>query len=333
MHILGKIFAWTLVLAAGAATTLLSRHLQIRNSYTKKLQSLEKENKERAERIAKQEKQLANLNAEYDRVMYGWERYWDKRFGGQYTTQDPRKAALNDGKSFQVGVGTREGIGNDVVNAAAQVQGNETFKSRLRQVIHVFRRVDDNTSVYVGPFELPTIPQTDPNETPAQRQARLQRSVDLADITPDGVRMVPMWALRPGEYEAWGRGPQDGWRYRAAVEGGYPEEVQSYYLTIAEKEQHTEIARKNLVRRNAELKAAQDEVDRYRELVVGADGTGGILADLDREDEQRNAIQTKVDALRREVKQNVDLRKALQAEIRKLAATLPGADALKKYQP
>eukprot|EP00913_Durusdinium_trenchii_P023432 g22010.t1 len=329
MHILGKILAWVLVIGAGASTTLMSRQLQIRNSYTKKLKKLKEENEAAAARIAKKEKILDNLNREYESVMYGWERYWDKRFGGQYRTNDPAKSALNDGKSFQVGVGTNEGIGNDIRNPAFPVQGAQTFQTRLRQILHVFRDNGDGSSTYVGPFQFPVIPKTDANETPQQTADRLNRQAGLADIQPDGVRMVPMWALRPGEYDSWAGGARDGWRYWATVEGGYPEQVQSYYRAIADLEEKIVIARKNLVKRNDELKAAQDEVNRYREIVAGTDGTGGILADLDREDEKRNAIQASVDLLRREVKKNVDLRTALVAKIRELAATLPGSSALK----
>lgn len=331
MHILGKILAWSLVIGAGASTTLLSRQLQIRNSYTKKLQTLEKENQDAAARIAKKEKQLDDLNRELSKVMYGWEKYWDKKFGGVYNSNNPAKAGLNDGKSFDVGVGTSEGIGNEVLNAAVRVEGAQTFKSRMRQIIHVFiRSPDGKSSTYVGPFQFPTIPKTDANETPQQTADRLNRQAALADIRPDGVRMVPMWALRPGETNAWANIPQDGWRYRATVEGGYPEQLQSYYLVISELDAKIVIARQNLVKRNDELKAAQDGVIRYREIVAGADGTGGILADLDREDEARNKIQAAVDALRRQVKMKVDERNALIAEIRKLAASLPGNDLLMK---
>ncbi|GAB4160218.1 MAG: hypothetical protein Tsb009_37520 [Planctomycetaceae bacterium] len=308
MHILGKIFTWMLVLAAGTATTLMARQLQIRNSYTKRLADLEKENKERAARIAKKERELASLEAELDSVMTGWETYWDQRTGGQY--KNPQKPNLAAEPSFFVGVGTRENVGTTVQNPAIKVDtadANKAFQTQLGTVMHVFRQADPNTSIYVGPFELPA-------------------DSTQQDNSPNGVRMLPQWALRPGEYDSWDH-LGNVWRYRTAVPVAYPEQLIRYYLRSSEVDGEIASARKNLQKRQAELETAKKEITRYREIIAGPDGLSGILADLDREDEKRNAIQAEVDALRREVKRNLDLRSNLVNAIKKMAQTLPQPQA------
>jgi hypothetical protein len=308
MHILGKIFAWILVLAAGASTTLMARQLQIRNSYTKTLEDLKKDNEERAERIATKEKTLANLEADYASVMTGWNNHWDKRDGGQYKSQNPKNLPLVQVPSFSVGVGTNQSVGKIVDNPSVKVDtanAAATFKTQLQPIMHVFWQTDDpETSIYVGPFELPT---------DATRQ----------DVTANGVRMLPQWALRPGEYASWDYGTKKNWRYRAAAPSAYPEQLLQYYLKIDDVEDKITVASANVVKRDAELETAKGEVTRYKVIISGPNGLGGILTDLDKEDDKRNALQADVDRLRRDIKQNLEKRTNLVESINQSAKTLP----------
>ena len=77
MHVLGHILTWTVFLAGTAGTVLMARSLDVKSSYTKKIASLKDSNAKAAEANEAKQRELDRLNAEYERLIYGWGNQWD----------------------------------------------------------------------------------------------------------------------------------------------------------------------------------------------------------------------------------------------------------------
>lgn len=165
MHILGKILLGLLILAAGAGTALMARQLQIRNSYAQKLEKVRETVKKNQKAIAEKEAQNANLRAELDKAMQGRRRYWDNR------TARPRADGMGN-KTLGIGVGTREGLGQQIPNV--NVRKNVDF--------HVFRKLQGGGSIYIGRFVI---------RNPAQAAA-------------DSTVAYPDWNLNDVDWKAMG---------------------------------------------------------------------------------------------------------------------------------
>lgn len=133
MNILGKILAWLLVPLAAVSIVLAARTLEIRNSWTKPVGDLKKENDDLASQIGGLRPEVTRLQEEIEREMYSWETYWDGRRGEPNV---PGHAAPN----LRAGVGQSEGLGG-----AARKPGT---------IVHVFRDLQGGNSEYIGPFRL-----------------------------------------------------------------------------------------------------------------------------------------------------------------------------------
>lgn len=188
MHILGKILVWMLVLAAGASAALLSRQLQIRNSYAKKLRlrrnvdlqkanpsdlSLREQVAKNREVIASKKAEIDRLEADLDQALIGWQKMWDNR-------QARARRDANGRQTLGIDAGTDEGLGAEVNDPKANL------KVRKNTVFHVFRRLNpaQPDSVYVGRFKL----------DPTNQQS----------IGPAGVTAYPDWDLRHIDWKLMG---------------------------------------------------------------------------------------------------------------------------------
>lgn len=305
MHIFGKILAWTVLLAAIAGTVLMSRELQVRNSYTKKLKDLKQKNATDAKSIEQKEADLRKLDAEFQRVMHDQLDYWDKRSG----IPDPASGTIG------MGVGLQNGVGIKATNPKA---GNQAVQRRTRLSVFYQPNPRNSQTVYVGPFNL----SDKPNE-----------------VTKSGSRLYPAWKLRPGEIgmdnpRNWPRG-RNVYRIRAAVPTGYvddgkggiqpvsPEIFRDLYLKLDDTAR--DIAAANATKKQADdlQKAAEAEVTKYRVIIAGNDGTGGMLAELSKAEDNRDTVLGVVDRLRRELKREVDTRAQLIQQNKDLVKKLP----------
>jgi len=296
MHTLGKVLTGFVFLAAVAGLVLMSRQLQVKNSYTKKLRDLKKQNTNDARSIESKQAELAGLDADYQRVMHDQRAYWDKRSG---LPNPPRRPPNTIG--MQVGLG--DGVGMLATNA--QVPGKAP-KQRTR--LHVFYQPNPNVpqTVYVGPFEV------------GEQQGELAATNSV---------LYPAWGLRPNELRVdnpanWPRGISV-YRIRATVSTRYTTGFRDLYLRLEDVAR--DIASANAAKKQADdqLKAAEGEVTQYRVIIAGNDGTGGMLAELSKAEDDRDAVLGIVDRLRRALKQEIDRRGELIQQNKDLIKKLP----------
>jgi|GEM_PF-4645834 len=130
MNIFGKILVWVVVVIAGADFVLSARLLQIKNSWSKAVENLDRENKDSEEKLVKNRKELENAEVQYARAVAGWDTFWS----GIAARKNPADNTLI------VGLGQKHGMG---------IQ---------RPVLNAFRLNGDGSSTWVGRFRV------DPNQ-------------------------------------------------------------------------------------------------------------------------------------------------------------------------
>lgn len=123
MHVLGKVFAWLLVLAAVGAVLLTGKFLQVRNSWAGKVHQLETQYATVGPDVEKKQNELNQLRSELSRTMLPWDRYWP---------------------NINTGV-------NDPAQGTLVAQVGTARQLRQDQVIHAFRPAADGL-IYVGHF-------------------------------------------------------------------------------------------------------------------------------------------------------------------------------------
>jgi hypothetical protein len=292
MHILGKILAWTVLLGAISGIVLMSRQLQVKNSYTKKLRDLKKQNAADANSIEQKEAELAKLDAEFQREMHGQLAYWDKRSG------IPNAAT----GSIGMGVGLQDGIGIVATNAQA---AGQTAKRRTRLYVYYQPQANNPQTVYIGPFDL------------SDKQTEVART---------SARLYPDWKLRPGEVPtdnvgSWPNG-LNLYRVRATAPTRYTTVFRDLYLQLESEARDIVAAGAEKKRAEDQLKTAEAEVTKYRVIIAGKDGTGGMLAELSKAEDERDAVLGIVDRLRRMLKVVVDTRTDLIKKNKELVPKL-----------
>lgn len=140
MHTLGKVFTWLTVALAIGAIVLSLRLLDVRNSWTQQVEtvdndhtSLKEENQQLAADIAEQRRRLRNLRSELHRTVLIWGRFWNA---------EARPLDAGEGR-LRAAVGTNQGL---------RPPGEETVTT-----LHAFRPTADGNYVYVGEFEATTV--------------------------------------------------------------------------------------------------------------------------------------------------------------------------------
>lgn len=173
MNLLGKIFLVLLIPAAATGTALLTRYLQIKNSYTQPLVTLKDEVNKNAEDIARLEEQIRDSERQLQRVMQEFEVTWDN------VTASPQVAAPDQLYLQLNNVGTSSGLGTEVTNDAGDA------KVRKHSVIHVFIRKapGSNETSYIGRFVLTS---------------------DATKILADKVDVLPDWTIEEGDWKMFG---------------------------------------------------------------------------------------------------------------------------------
>lgn len=154
MHTLGKVFTWLTVVLAIGAIVLSVRLLDVRNSWTQQVEtvendhtSLKEENQQLADDIAEQSRQLRTLRAELHRTTLLWGRFWNA----------PARPLAPGQGTLQAEVGTNQGLSPQ--NQDAPV------------TLHAFRPTQAGGYVYVGEFETTTVRE---NESALQATWRLR---------------------------------------------------------------------------------------------------------------------------------------------------------------
>ena len=354
MHIFGKVLVWLLVLAAGASAALMSRQLQIRNSYSKKLDDLSETVVKNKQTIKDKEAELAALETAYDQAMDNWRRTWTNR------TARARKDGQNQ-HTLSILVGTVQGLGQEIPNV----------KVRKNRVFHVFRQINPARpdSIYVGRFMLKDT-GINPDSVVSYPDWQL-RDIDFSSLGLEQMRNFKAWQdlvkqrdaarldLRSKETQlqiakitdrpaaevaqatqavatakatlanlenqvvdrGWamldGLGPS--WRVWATIPGEATDQFTDYYLQLEKLERERQSTEAELVAVTAKLAMFKLEVEAVERRIAGQDGTGGFVKDLREAEDARNQVLGDVQALRRRVKTLTDQRNSLLQENRQLA--------------
>ena len=160
MHILGKIFAWLIVLLAVAASVLTAGMLQVRNSWSKKVADLRVEAETNETQVSEKELRLRQLDQELARVMLGWNEYWSDV---QVDVLDQQAG------SIRAAVGSDRGI-------------------KQGQMLYVFQpNAAGDGQVFVGPFVV---------ESARQDQAGLRPAWRFRPGEPESWKYGSGWRLR-----------------------------------------------------------------------------------------------------------------------------------------
>lgn len=329
MHLFGKILVWLLFPAAAVSTALLTRHLQIRNSYTQKIDSLRTAVLKNRDTIRNKKAELDDLEARFDRLMLEWQVAWDRPDRpNQPGTRTARAGTDAQGKYLNLSVGTQDGVGVEVTDPQTME------KTRQFEVLHIFRRRVPNRhdSVYVGRFVLTT---------------------DAAQIGPNSVRVYPNWNINAADWSLMevdklpnynATLPDDGkwklmdglgpvWRIRSSVPEPFSRKFTELYVELEGVDRKQKYAAQQLAQARADLQASEQIVQKLEAEIAGADGSGGLVGQLRQAEEERNRVLLEVDQLRRQVKRTVEQRDALVVQNRQLAGQLPSPTAPAKQPP
>lgn len=127
MHTFGKILIWLTIPAAIAAVVFMSRMIQVRNEWTKKVAALEADNEATEKNLADLRKEVADSTRELDILSFAWNQYW------------------ND-----INVGALP-ANNTTVNAALGKAETKHADNAELPVLQAFEIGPDGT-LYIGPF-------------------------------------------------------------------------------------------------------------------------------------------------------------------------------------
>ncbi len=278
MHILGKILAVLVVIAAIAASVLTAKLVQVRNSWTAKTVNSKSKFAELEPKISKLESQIDSLKNEFFRARELWGSYWNDV---QTNIADPKDGTL------QIGIGTDNAV-------------------RDKLLLQGFEIAADGTSVYRGSFS-------------------------VAAVQNVAATLKPNWRATPEEVRTWQPG---NWRWRNAIPSGYQDNFERQLLTVVKNEETLKSRLAKLAgQKDLLVKASESLKQREAELVGGAGlGKGinvepefrdGLVAAVEKTEEDRNRVLQKIDELRRKVRDVQADIEQLQAENIELVHRLP----------
>jgi len=127
MHVMGKVGVWLVVVAAALSTVFTAKLVQVRNSWTKKVNSLKTSYQNLQPKIAELTEQQARLEAELFRSTELW---------GKYSNNVLTQVRPADGV-VQIGIGTNNGVAE-------------------KKVLYGFEILPNGTTVYRGDFTVET---------------------------------------------------------------------------------------------------------------------------------------------------------------------------------
>ena len=246
--------------------------------------------------------ELAESRQKLAAVKSGWGFEWTFPPGGNVGS-----VQIVGGRLAVTGLGTVHGlVANQVTDAAGQ-------QKLVPPVVYVFTDNGQGGSIYIGEF----VAGIGPNE-----------------LTEQNVTLIPTWTVSPQEIAAWNFSA--GVRLRSQIPAGGRASVENLHQTIQrtfsqlmqtnlrveEQKRLTEAAAVGLEVRRKELlgdAAAADNVE-HPEYKLG------LVQAIVNIEEERNAVQSAVDELRRLLKVAAEFRTQQLDTLKQLAARLKNAD-------
>ena len=285
MHKSGVVFAWLIVVAAIAAVPLTAKVLAVRSSWQ---QAVEKNSAQIAKNEAEIEtksKQSQDLRSRLNRIMLGWDRYWDAN-----VTVNPQAGEI------QVNIGGNQGLGS--------AQNNEAAKP----VVFAFQAAPGQPGgvCYVGAFRVAAL--------------EANRAL-LRKVTPPEQGETAQWkngtwrlrALVPPNYITTLRTLRDQLVERKQQFKRKQDRIEDLNRLLA-------AAQERLDQRVSEL-LGSDKAPQGENLPVEL--RKGLVAGLEEEEQQRNQEFLETDRLRRDLLKVYQEQQELIKEISQLTRELP----------
>lgn len=296
MSTLGKVCLGLSLVALLAGIYLGGRLGNTSNSWSIKLRDAKIASEKALADNSKARQDLRITQSELDRSMLGWGFEWTFPPGGNVGNVQVV------GQNLAVaGLGANNGL------AARQVDVNGQ-PSLVRPTVHVYALNGQNGSVYIGEF-----------------------IADDKQLGPNSAVLTPAWEVNPQEIASWNFAGGVRLRSqvppapRAAVEGanqGIRRLRELFAETVAginDQQKLLQAAQQQLATRKGELlgnPAVTLIADRPEYTV-------GLVKALEDLEEERNAAQVAVDALRRAIRLAAETRSSLLTELNDVLARLP----------
>jgi hypothetical protein len=287
MHTLGKVLVWLVVLGWVGALALTAKTLDVRNSWTRKLDELKARNVQNAEQIVKQQAEVDALRRDLANTMLGWDKAWSNI-----------PIQPNGDGTVTAQIGTNDGYGLPATDQAPTAYLFVTNPA-------------DGTSTYVGSFLATAV---------RENQAAFAPAFRIRGNEPQSWPANANWRVRamipPNFVERFSDvhgGLALGDQALAAKQG---------HLQV--QKQLVEVSQQHLQHRMDELQGFETPppgADRLPE-----EWSVGLIAATGNEEERRNEELTVLDGLRREVKDAYARQDKLIEDNTALVGSLPGPD-------
>jgi predicted nucleic acid-binding Zn-ribbon protein len=277
MNIWGKVFAFLVVTAAICASIFTARLVQVRNSWTAKVVASKNKFDDLKPKVANLEVQIDSLKNEIFRSQKLWGTFW----------ANVQTAVINADGTVQVGIGTKSGVGNNML-------------------LHGFEIAADGTSIYRGAFLPIEVQDAESKLKPNFRAS----AAEVRTWQPGNWR----WRnLVPPGYE-------ENFDKQLTAILRLEETLNDRMRTFAGQKQLLADANAKLKLREAEL-IGGDELAKGD--AVDPEHREGLVAAMDEAEESRNQTLLKLDELRRAVRGVQEDIERLQEENIDLTNRLP----------
>ncbi len=286
MHILGKSLSWFIVVLAIPAVLLTGQMFQVRNSWIKQVEELNKNYARVEKNLSENQSTLSKLQAQLQRGELGWGRYW-------YDVHVERNPAQLD--LLSADVGTTQGL----------QQG---------MTVYAFgpNRAATSEFIFIGSF---TVSQAQENRVALQPAWRVRLG---SPHGPETWQLGPDWRLRELIPSAHKETLND---LDVALTLSDEEHAQKL-VNLIKQDELIQASQMHLDLRLIELNGNPD-LEAHRR-VISQDMIIGLIKATKDQEEIRNHQQVDVDQLRRVLKTTNEEFDRLRAINERLAKSLPG---------
>jgi hypothetical protein len=297
MHILGKVFAFLVILLGIGAFILTTQMLDFRQSWLKQVDANQKTLVTAKKATADKRKELANLQAELDRIMLGWDTYTSN----VQAQGDPATGTLQ----LNVGLGT-----------PGLVETKDKDGKPVLPVVYAFQPAADMKSMeYVGEFRV---------EQLAQGQSALKANWRVRPTDSAMWKLGPNWRIRTRIPTA----QKVKFDQFSIMFADIDERIS--YETNELARSRNEFAKKiKLALANRENELQGFESLQPNRGKIDDEMIDGVLATLVKEDEARNAALVQANELRHELNETVENFERLNSDNTKAAKAMPKGAAPK----
>ena len=287
MHTLGKVLVWLVVIGWVAALAMTVKMLDVRNSWTQKLDDLKTRNQQNAAQIAEKQSEFDDLRAQLAQTMLGWDKAWSNI-----------PVIPNQDGTLTAQIGTNDGYG---LPATPEKPAAYLFVTNPA----------DGTSQYVGSFQAAAV---------RENQTAFQPTFRIRGNEPQQWPASGNWRVRAMVPPTFVERFSD--LHGALTLGDQALANKQQHLQI--QQELVEVSKKHLTHRQEELlgyKTPPPGADQLPE-----EWTVGLAAAVANEEERRNEELTELDRLRREVKDAYARLGTLIRQNTELVRSLPGPD-------